>query len=693
MPQHEFVRGAPHPLGAIPQPEGVNFSLFSEDATEVALLLFESAAALEPYQTIRFDPFIHKTFHFWHVLVKELRAGTYYAFRVDGPSDPPSGRRFNSNKILIGPYARAISKKLWSRADGSTPFDNLATSMRCAVIDTSDYDWEGDQPLNRPIHESIIYEMHVGGFTRSPSSGVAQPGTYTGVVEKIPYLQALGITAVELLPVFEFDDTSSTLNPEGHLVHNYWGYSTVAFFAPHSTYCVDPSGPDHANEFRDMVKALHKAGIEVILDVVFNHTDEGNQTGPTFAFRGIDNRTYYILDPKDRSNYMNYSGVGNTFNCNHPIAQKFIIDCLSYWVKELHVDGFRFDEGSILTRGEDGTPLEHPPVVWQVELDDLLANTKLIAEAWDAAGLYQIGHFPGDRWAQWNGKFRDDVRRFVRGEPGLTAVVASRIGGSSDIFEARSQTPENSINFITCHDGFTLNDLVSYNQKHNEANGEGNRDGNNQNDSWNCGVEGPTGDPAIEQLRSRQIRNFATILLLSRGVPMLLGGDELRRTQLGNNNAYNQDNEVSWIDWTMATKNGDVLRFFQRLIAFRKAHGRLTRPRFYTGRTNERGMNDVTWHGTQLDSPGFSDAGSRALACTIAGFADEADLHVMMNMFWEPLSFQVPVDPARKWRVAIDTFQPSPHDIAEEFAEPQFNGQAYSVRERSVVVLLARAPA
>jgi glycogen operon protein len=456
---------------------------------------------------------------------------------------------------------------------------------------------------------------------------------------------------------------------------------------------VDPSGPDHANEFRDMVKALHKAGMEVILDVVFNHTDEGNQTGPTFSFRGIDNRTYYILDPKDRANYMNYSGVGNTFNCNHPIAQKFIIDCLSYWVKELHVDGFRFDEGSILTRGEDGTPLEHPPVVWQVELDDLLANTKLIAEAWDAAGLYQIGHFPGDRWAQWNGKFRDDVRRFVRGEPGLTGAVASRIGGSSDIFEARSQTPENSINFITCHDGFTLNDLVSYNEKHNEMNGEGNRDGNNQNDSWNCGVEGPTDDPAIEQLRSRQIRNLATVLLLSRGVPMLLGGDELRRTQRGNNNAYNQDNEVSWFDWTMVTRNGDVLRFFERLIAFRKAHGRLTRPRFYTGRTNERGMNDITWHGTQLDSPGFSDPGSRALAFTIAGFGGEADLHVMMNMFWEPLSFQVPVDPARKWLIAIDTFQPPPHDIAEELAEPEFNGQAYSVRERSVVVLLARAPA
>jgi len=690
MPPFEIGPGSPHPFGAVPQTEGVNFSLFSQDATDVILLLFDSATAAEPIQIIRFDPFIHKTFHFWHVFVKGFQPGMFYAFRVDGPNDPANGHRFNSNKVLIGPYARAISRKLWSRADAETPFDNLATSMRCAVIDTSQYDWEGDQPLNRPIHESIIYEMHVGGFTRSPTSGARHPGTYSGVAEKIPYLQSLGINAVELLPVFEFDDTAVSLNPEGVVVGNYWGYSTVGFFAPHSAYCIDPAGADHVNEFRDMVKALHKAGIEVILDVVFNHTDEGNQQGPTFSFRGIDNRTFYILDPTDRANYMNFSGVGNTFNCNHPIPQKFIIDCLRYWVKELHIDGFRFDEGSILTRGEDGTPLVHPPVVWEVELDDLLANTKLIAEAWDAAGLYQIGHFPGDRWAQWNGRFRDEVRRFVRGEPGLTGLVASRIGGSAEIFESRSQTPENSINFVTCHDGFTLHDLVSYNQKHNEANGEGNRDGMNENFSWNGGVEGPTEDPAIEQLRARQMRNLITILMLSRGVPMLLGGDELRRTQNGNNNAYNQDNEISWYDWTFASRYSDILRFFQRLIAFRKSHRRLSGARFYTGRVNERGMNDITWHGTKLDSPGFDDSQARALAFTIAGFGDEADLHVMMNMFWEPLTFEIPVDPARKWRVAIDTFQPSPHDIADDFAEPEIDGHNYQVRERSIVVLLAR---
>jgi isoamylase len=691
MQQFEIAPGSPHPFGAIPKPDGVNFSLFSQDATDVTLLLFDSATAIQPIETIRFDPFVHKTFHFWHVFVKGLRPGMFYAFRIDGPNDAASGHRFNSNKVLIGPYARAISRKLWSRADASAPFDNLATSMRCAVIDTSQYDWEGDQPLNRPIHESIIYEMHVGGFTRSPAAGVRHPGTYAGVVEKIPHLRSLGVNAVELLPVFEFDDTGTSLNPEGVIVRNYWGYSTVSFFAPHSTYCIDPGGANHVNEFRDMVKALHKAGIEVILDVVFNHTDEGNQQGPTFSFRGIDNRTYYILDPANRANYMNFSGVGNTFNCNHPIPQKFIIDCIRYWVKEMHVDGFRFDEGSILTRGEDGAPLVHPPVVWQVELDDRLANTKLIAEAWDAAGLYQIGHFPGDRWAQWNGKFRDDVRRFVRGEPGLTGAIASRIGGSSDIFEARGQTPENSINFVTCHDGFTLNDLVSYNQKHNEANGEGNRDGMDENLGWNCGVEGATSDPSIEQLRARQIRNLVAILMLSRGVPMLLAGDELRRTQGGNNNAYNQDNETSWFDWTGVSRYGDILRFFQRLIAFRKSHVRLSRPRFYTGRVNERGMNDITWHGTKLDSPGFHDSQARVLAFTIAGFQGEADLHVMMNMFWEPLAFEVPVDPARRWRIAIDTFQPSPHDIAEEFAEPEFYGHSYLVQARSIVVLLARA--
>jgi isoamylase len=679
--------GSAHPLGIATYPNGVNFSLFSQAATEVLLLLFDHPSATEPAQIIRLDPFRNKTFHFWHVFVRGCGPGTFYAFRVDGPADPAAGHRFNPNKVLIGVYARGIGKHLWRRADAVGPQDNLATSMRCAVVDPSHYDWEGDQPLKRPIHESIIYEMHVGGFTRSPGAGVRQPGTFAGMLEKIPYLQALGITAVELLPVFEFDETDASLNPAGDVIRNYWGYSTVGFFSPHSGYCVDRNGALRVNEFRDLVKALHRAGIEVILDVVFNHTDEGNELGPTHSFRGIDNRTFYLLDPRNPAVYANYSGVGNTFNANHPVAQKFIVDCLRYWVDGMHVDGFRFDEGSILARGEDGTPLAHPPVIWQIELDDALADTKMIAEAWDAAGLYQVGHFPGDRWTEWNGRYRDDLRRFVKGDPGLTGAIASRLGGSADIYQERGQTPENSINFITGHDGFTLNDLVSYNHKHNEANGEGNRDGIDDNLSWNCGVEGPTSDPAINALRVRQIKNFLTLLMLSRGVPMLLGGDEIRRSQGGNNNAFNQDNPTSWFDWTMVASNQDILRFVQRMIAFRKAHPSLWQPRFYTGETNERCLTDITWHGTKLHSPGFDNPRGRALACTVAGFGGSADLHVMMNMFWEPLDFEVPVNPQRAWHPAIETFAPSPHDIADPDQLEPLSGLLCTVQGRSIVVL------
>jgi glycogen operon protein len=622
------------------------------------------------------------------VFVRGCGPGIYYAFRVDGPADPAAGHRFNANKVLISPHTQGLCKHLWKRADAVGPKDNLATSMRCAVVDQADYDWEGDRPLKRPIHESIIYEVHVGGFTRSPSAGVRHPGTFAGMIEKIPYLQALGITAVELLPVFEFDDSHTSLNPAGEALRNYWGYSTVGFFSPHSAYCVAQNGISPINEFRDLVKALHKAGIEVILDVVFNHTDEGNELGPTQSFRGIDNRTYYLLDPNNPAVYANYSGVGNTFNANHPISQKFIVDCLRYWVEEMHVDGFRFDEGSILARGEDGRPLVHPPVIWQIELEDALADTKLIAEAWDAAGLYQVGHFPGDRWAEWNGHYRDDIRRFVKSDPGLTATIAARLGGSPDIYQARGQTPENSINCLTLHDGFTLNDLVSYNNKHNDANGEGNRDGIDENLSWNCGSEGPTTDPVITAVRTRQIKNFMTLLMLSRGVPLVLGGDEIRRTQGGNNNAYNQDNATSWFDWTMADSNQEVLRFVQRIVGFRKAHPVLRQPTFYTGETNERGLADVTWHGTTLGSPGFDDPQGRALACTIAGFGGESDLHIMMNMFWESLDFEVPVDPQRVWHIAVDTSAPSPHDIVDHGHEAPLSDPHRVLPGRSIVVLV-----
>ncbi len=372
MPTFVTESGSAHPMGATVYPDGVNFSLFSQSATEVILLLFDDALAIEPSQLIRLDPFVNKTFHFWHVFVRGCGPGVFYAFRVNGPSDPSAGQRFNPNKVLIGPWAKGISRALWKRADAVGPQDNLATSMRCAVVDLDDYDWEGDQPLKRPIHETIIYEMHVGGFTRSPSAAVGVPGTFAGVIEKIPYLQALGVTAVELQPVCEFDDSDMSIGPAGTPIRNYWGYSTVAFFTPHSGYCVDRSGASGVREFRDMVKALHRAGIEVILDVVFNHTDEGNELGPTESFRGIDNRTYYVLVPNNLASYANYTGTGNTFNANHPLPQKFIVDCLRFWVEEMHVDGFRFDEGSVLARGEDGAPIEHPPVIWQIELDDAL---------------------------------------------------------------------------------------------------------------------------------------------------------------------------------------------------------------------------------------------------------------------------------------------------------------------------------
>jgi glycogen operon protein len=683
-------KGSPHPLGATPRPDGVNFSLFSEHATGVELLLFAAHDAPEPSQVIRMDPYVNKTFHFWHVFVNALGPGAHYAYRVEGPFNPSAGHRFNRNKVLIDPYARGNTNSLWERASANGPDDNGATSMRSVVIDTSDYDWEGDRPLNHPMEDTIIYEMHVKGFTQSPSSGVKHPGTFAGIVEKIPYLKDLGVTAVELLPVFDFDETDVLRTVDGRPLPNYWGYSTMGFFAPQSAYCVSPESGNHLREFRDMVKALHRAGIEVILDVVFNHTDEGNHLGPAFSFRGIDNRTYYFLVPWDLQCYMDFSGCGNTFNCNHPIAQKLIVECLRYWAREAHVDGFRFDEGSILARGEDGMPSVHPPVVWQIELDDELADSKVIAEAWDAAGLYQIGHFPGDRWAEWNGRYRDDVRRFVRGDPGMVGAVASRLAGSSDLYQEQGELPVNSINFVTCHDGFTLNDLVSYNDKHNQANGEGNRDGINDNLSWNCGVEGESSDPAVEALRNRQVRNFAALLLLSRGVPMLLAGDEVRRTQQGNNNAYCQDNGISWFDWTLVERNRDLHRFWKLMIEFRKRHAALDGAHFFTGAVNGRGLADVTWHGTRLNSPGWSDPHARALGMTLAGFNGDPDLHVMLNMHWDSLDFELPAAPRRLWFKAVDTAQAPPHDIADPGDELAVAGNTCTVQARSVVVLVNR---
>jgi len=687
---YEVEPGRTHPLGATVDAGGVNFALFSEYATGVELLLFDEHDDAEPAQVIKLDPQRNKSFHIWHVYVRGLGHGAHYAYRVDGPRDVNAGHRFDPEKVLIDPYARGNNTTVWKRGDACRPGSNLQTSLRSTVIDTEGYDWDGDAPLNTPMSEMIIYEMHVGGFTKSPTSGVDQPGTFRGVVEKIPYLKSLGVTAVELLPVFQFDDTEVLRTVDGEPLRNYWGYSTMSYFSPHAGYCSNPHDGEHVNEFRDMVKALHEAGISVILDVVFNHTDEGNHQGPTYSFKGIDNKNYYYLAPGNEQFYYDFTGCGNTFNCNHPVPEKLIVECLEYWVNELHVDGFRFDEASVLTRGKNGEPLEFPPVIWHIELSEALSDTKVFAEAWDAAGLYQVGYFPGYRWAEWNGKFRDDLRSFVKGTPGLAGAVASRIAGSADLYESRRHLPVNSVNFIDCHDGFTLNDLVSYNGKHNDANGEDNRDGINDNLSWNCGFEGPTFDENIERFRKQQIKNFASLLMLSQGIPMFVAGDEVRRTQQGNNNTYCQDNELNWFDWTLPEANRDVFRFWQQMIAFRKQHPNVHRSRFFTGEVNERNLADITWHGCQLNSPGWNDPNARVLAYTLGGFGGEADLHVMMNMYWEPLPFELPTAGDRKWFRAVDTSLDSPNDIAPRGQEVEVNGSEYVVNSRSIVVVLSK---
>lgn len=691
--RYEIETGKAHPLGATPDDQGVNFSLFSENATSVQLLLFEAHSDVDPFMIVDLDGDDNKTFHFWHVYIKGLKPGVCYAYRVDGPHNIHQGHRFNKKKVLIDPYAKGNIDVVWDRIEACTDNDNLRTCMKSVVIDPDTYDWEGDKCLNIPMKDSIIYEMHVGGFTKSSSSKANNPGTFKGVIEKIPYLKELGVTAVELLPVFEFDSKHPLrITEDGRELKNYWGYSTIGFFSPESSYCIEPESGNHLNEFRDMVKELHKAGIEVILDVVFNHTDEGNHLGPVISFKGIDNKIYYHTVPSDRQYYMDYSGCGNTVNCNYPIVEKFITDVLEFWVKEMHVDGFRFDEGSILTRGEDGAPLKYAPVLWNIELMETFADIKLIAEAWDAGGLYQIGAFPGYRWAEWNGTFRDTIRKFVKGEPGIVGAVATKIAGSADVYQPSGHSPLNSINFITCHDGFTLKDLVSYNEKHNEANGENNMDGVNDNFSWNCGYEGETEDREINNLREIQIKNFITILLLSKGIPMITSGDEVGRTQKGNNNTYCQDNEINWFDWTLLDKNKDNFHFFKNMISFRKNNAVLRSGRFFEGKINERGLADITWHGCKLGSPGWNDNLSKVLSFTMGALEKGAsDIHVMMNMDNSGLDFEIPdIKGNRKWYRTVDTSLPSPEDITECGKEKLINSSIYHVNAHSIVILISK---
>ena len=674
------------PIGATLVSGGANFSVFSRSAEWIELLFFDRVEDARPSRVIPIDPFANRTYHYWHVFVPGVEVGQIYGFRAHGPYEPNRGLRFDPSKLLLDPYGRAVAvPKNYSREAARLKGDNTATAMKSVVTDVRAYDWEGDVPLQRPWSRTIIYEMHVRGFTAHPSSGVAESkrGTYAGLVEKIPYLQQLGITAVELLPVFQFDTQDA---PAG--LTNYWGYSPVSFFAPHQAYSSRQEPLGALDEFRDMVKALHRAGIEVILDVTFNHTAEGGDDGATQCFRGLDNPTYYVLS-EERSHYANFTGTGNTLNANHPVVRHMIVDSLRYWVNEMHVDGFRFDLASILARDSSGVLMPNPPVLWDIESDAALAGTKMIAEAWDAAGLYQVGNFPGDSWKEWNDRFRDDMRNFFRGANDSVGRVADRLLGSPSIYGWRDREVEESINFVTCHDGFTLNDLVSYNYKHNEENGEGNRDGRDDYLSWNCGCEGPTDDPKIETLRNRQVKNFFTAVILSAGVPMFVMGDEVRRSQRGNNNAYCQDNDTSWLDWNLLSKHADLLRFVKLLIERRVVRD-VEHERHRLSLSLFLRQQKVAWHGVKLNQPDWSSF-SHSVAIGGDLKSERILAHIILNAYWEPLEFELPVlrDGAEKWRRWIDTALDPPHEISEWNTETPVLGATYRAGARSVVVLIA----
>jgi len=692
MSSYKVTAGSPTPFGATKTPAGINFSIFSRHAEKVWLLLYDKRDP-KLYTRIPLDPRHNKTGNVWHILVRKLDPAIPYAFKVAGPHDPRgSGHAFDKEAILLDPYARAlIDGEQWS--DPASGF-----ARRCQVTDIN-FDWQGDRPLKKTIRDTIIYEMHVRGFTRHESSGVNHPGTYAGIVEKIPYLQKLGITAVELMPVTEFNENENTrVDPTtGKGLKNFWGYSPLSFFAPKASYAAHAGSGNQVREFKEMVNALHQAGIEVFLDVVFNHTAEASWDGPTISFRGLDNTVYYLLDPVSRD-YLNFSGCGNTLNCNHPLVRQLILDCLHYWVMEMHVDGFRFDLASILGRDQNGEVLSNPPMVEIIAEDPILADTKIIAEAWDAAGLYQVGSFSRyPRWAEWNGRFRDDVRAFMCGRENTVASLATRIAGSSDLYQRSDLRPFNSINFIASHDGFTLHDLVSYNEKHNRANGEENRDGMDDNISWNSGVEGKTTRDAVRKMRNRRMRTFAVILFLSQGVPMLAAGDEFGRTQQGNNNAYCHDNDISWLDWRLLETNSDLFRFFRLLIQLRKDHAVFRRTDFFPP-PGSGGSAGIVWQAERPGSQNWSPD-CRHLAFFLDGTActyRDDDFFIMLNGDRQKTRLFV-IPPARKrrtWRKIIDTAAPPPADIMPEpggsVLEPK---AAVKVAPMGAVVLISRRPA
>jgi isoamylase len=697
--EHTAIRaGSPLPMGTQECGGGVNFAIFSRYASRVRLELFDHLEDATPARFIDLDSARHRTGDVWHVWVKGVASGQLYAYRVDGPYEPGQGHRFNFNRLLLDPMAAAISHPPpwdFAAARGYDPcspgkdltpskLDNASTMPKCVFVSDA-FDWDGDGPLRHPWSNTVIYETHVRGLTIHPNSGVNHPGTYRGLMEKIPYLKTLGVTAVELMPVQEFNETSVTRrNPQTNQeLKNYWGYDSVAYFAPKASYCSSGGSGQQKLEFKEMVRALHRAGLEVILDVVFNHTAEGNELGPTLCFRGLDNAIFYSL-ANDKRYYKDYAGTGNTVNANHPVVRDHIMAALRYWTVEMHVDGFRFDEAPVLDRDSTGRLLPDAPILERIAEDPILRDVKIIAEAWDAAGAYEVGRFSERRWAEWNGRYRDDIRRFWRGDDGMLGSFASRICGSADLYTTSGKGPEGSINFITCHDGFTLNDLVSFNDKHNEANGENSHDGINANYSRNYGAEGETKDTGIESIRKRQIKNFLLTLFISRGVPMLSGGDELRRTQGGNNNAYCQDNETSWMDWTHLEQHQEIYRFAKGMIAFRGAHPVLRKEQFYT-------ESEIRWFGPGGGLPNWTDPKERHLACLINEDEQRA-LCLIFNADSDAVDFVLPaLQPGVQWHLGVDTFGETPHDLFVGGEEPLLQyPHSYRLSPRSSVILLAR---
>lgn len=699
FPTHEYQglklrAGRPYPFGATVIGNAVNFSVYSRYATGCTLVLFRNHED-EPFVEIPF----RKEFclgNVYSMMVFDLDfENIEYGYRMDGPFNPKEGHRFDKTRILMDPYAKLIvGRDVW----GVQPDWNRKYQYRARVV-YDDFDWEDDQPLETPVGDLVIYEMHVRNFTCDPSSGVAHRGTFAGITEKISYLKELGINCVELMPVHEFDEfENSKPSPvDGHMLYNVWGYSNVGFFAPKAAYASTERFGMQADELKNLVKLLHANGIEVILDVVFNHTAEGNENGPYISYRGIDNKTYYMLTPDGY--YFNFSGCGNTLNCNNPNVRDMIVDSLRYWVTDYHIDGFRFDLAAILGRDQNGYPMANPPLLESLAHDPILGKTKLIAEAWDAGGLYQVGSFPSwGRWAEWNGKYRDSIRRFLKGDEHVLDEVKERICGSPDLYASQNRGIKASVNFITAHDGFTLMDLVSYNGKHNEANGEDNRDGEDNNNSWNCGWEGECDNPDINFLRHKQIKNAASLLMMSQGIPMILSGDEMGNTQFGNNNAYCQDNEIGWLNWQNLEKNEDIYRFFQHIIAFRKTHPVL-RFEYHLGYCDylNTGYPDISWHGTQAWNP-ESGYNNLTMAYLLNGQYAERDGHpddfiyMAVNMHWDMHGFELPQLPeGRQWYIFANTDVASPNDITEPGKEILLENQyEVLVGSRSIIILVGK---